>query len=420
MKGKFVVAGLLAALSFGQHADAKSLEDILKEKGVITEEDYKDVTKVKPIDYKIGKGFTFTSADEKFQLSLGGRLMTRYAFTDKEDNSTKSDISTFDVEKAQLWLQGYAYDKNLTYRLQLALEKSGSNKLLEYAYLKYRVFDELQVLGGQTKVPFSRQYLTSIGQQEFVDRSPVTNAFRPGYDTGAYVSGKVLGGILNYDIGWIGGLGQTTFRADNDNAVVARIVTNPLGDFAYSEGDLDNSKKPLFTLGADFYYNTLQKTGASTFQANNNYAGSSGWLGKNAAAFSASEKVRITTVSADAAFKWKGAFVEGEYYLGQGDGTQTKTTVISQGGYGQIGYFILPKKLEAAFRYSNFDPNRGKSNDLQTEVIGAVSYYFNKHNLKVQADVGSIHTQGAQTDPLTQLKVPTDDMQYRLNATIVF
>jgi phosphate-selective porin OprO/OprP len=61
---------------------------VLKGKGVITEEDYEEVTKVKPFYYKLGKGFTFTTNDEKFQLALGGRLQFRYAFTGYEINSS--------------------------------------------------------------------------------------------------------------------------------------------------------------------------------------------------------------------------------------------------------------------------------------------------------------------------------------------
>lgn len=88
----------------GQGAQAKTLEDILKEKGVITEADYKEVSRSKPFDYKLGKGFTFTSADEKFQLTLGGRALVRYSFIDKDLNNglnaagksaSASDVSQF-------------------------------------------------------------------------------------------------------------------------------------------------------------------------------------------------------------------------------------------------------------------------------------------------------------------------------------
>lgn len=54
MKRVIVVAGICAGILGSMDAGAKTLEDVLKEKGVITEEDYKEVTRVKPIDYKLG------------------------------------------------------------------------------------------------------------------------------------------------------------------------------------------------------------------------------------------------------------------------------------------------------------------------------------------------------------------------------
>lgn len=57
------------------------------------------------------------------------------------------------------------------------------------------------------------------------------------------------------------------------------------------------------------------------------------------------------------------------------------------------------------------DPNRDAANDQLSEVAGAVSYYFNKHNLKLQGDIAGIHDQATGK---------SDDMQYRLQAQIVF
>jgi phosphate-selective porin OprO/OprP len=70
--------------------------------------------------------------------------------------------------------------------------------------------------------------------------------------------------------------------------------------------------------------------------------------------------------------------------------------------------------MEAAMRYAFVDPNRDKGNDLQSEIGGAVSYYFNDHNLKVQADVRNLHTQQ------TGGKSPIDAMEYRLQAQVIF
>jgi phosphate-selective porin OprO/OprP len=417
VKAKIIAAGLLAALAVAGNAEAKSLEDILKEKGVITEADYKEVTKVKPVSYKMGDGFTFMSSDEKFKLSMGGRLQARYSFFDKDNaNGPAQDVSEWRVRRAKFWLKGHAYTKDLTYKLQVNF--ADSNKILEDAVLNYKFIKEAQIQVGQEKVPFARQELTSSGAQQFVDRSSATDAFKPGRDIGVMAHGSVFDGILGYNLGWYGGVGQSKLRATNNNAMAARIVVNPLGEMKYSEADLDHSEKPLVSIGGNYFRDSLIATrnGASTTLEDNNlgFAGSSGWLGKSKNTFATTEKLSIDTYGIDAAFKWMGFSAQGEYFIGQAEGDTTKQLLRAQGFYAQMGYFIIPKHLEVAARYSYVDQNRDVSNDLNTQVQGAVSYYFNKHNLKLQADVTNIHQQVAIP------KNNTDEMQYRLQAQIIF
>lgn len=395
---------------------AKSLEDVLKEKGVITEEDYKSVTKAKPLDYKIGKGFTFASADDKFQLSLGGRLQARYTFTDKE---LERDSSEWRVRRMKLFMSGHAYTKDLTYKLQVNFADGGSSKILEDAWLNYKVLgmNEFQIQAGQDKVQFARQEITSSGAQQFVDRSLATDTFKAGRDTGLMLHGKIEKGLLVYNLGIYGGAGQSLMRdsktgATNANAYAARLAVNPLGEMDYSEADLNHSEKPLVSVGANYYHNTLKRdtgTGSSAkLEANNvNFAGK--WLG--ASNFSAGESVAIDTAGLDVAFKWLGGSAQAEYFLGQADGKDSDKTQRAHGFYAQAGYFLVPRHLEVAARYSYVDPDRDKGNDLKSEVQGAVSYYFNKHNLKVQADV---------TDTHDQSKGRTDDLQYRVQAQLIF
>lgn len=413
---------ILAALAICGSAEAKTLEDILKEKGVITEADYKEVTKSKPVDYKLGNGFTLTSPDEKFQLAIGGRLQTRYTFTDQEvDSASSPDTSKWEAKRIKFWMKGYAYTKDLTYLYQADFAQSGSSKMLEHAYLNYRLIDEVQLLAGQTKVPFGRQWLNSSGSQQFVDRSTASDMFRPGYDVGAKLNGDLLGGIATYEFGVYGGAGQSTVRSSNDNAIAVRATFNPFGKMAYSEGDLDQSAKPLLSLGGNYYMNTLAATykaasgttpASTTLETNNiTLAGTNGWLGKGLNTFTTSEKIDVNTWGVDAAFKWLGASAQAEYLVGQADGQTSNKTLRAHGFYAQAGYCIIPKTLEVAFRYSYVDPNRDKANDLITDTQGAVSYYFNKHNLKLQADVTNTHDQS---------KGRTDDKQYRLQAQIIF
>jgi phosphate-selective porin OprO/OprP len=239
----------------------------------------------------------------------------------------------------------------------------------------------------------------------------VADAFKHGYDIGAVLYGKIAGGLAYYNVGVFGGAGQTRTRNSNDNAFIARVAVNPLGDMAYSEGDLDVSEKPLLSIGANYLRNTFNKTTPATGATLDSTASNvSGWIGTTLG--TATDKIDTDSYGGDLAFKWMGLSLQGEYLLGQADAQVGGQKKRAHGFYAQTGYMIIPKKLEVAFRYSYLDKNRSVINDLITEQIGAVSYYFSKHNLKIQGDVGNIHTQ-TSTQKL-------DDMQYRVQAQIIF
>ncbi len=419
MKKKLAAAGamLLATTFIGQTANAKSLEDVLKEKGVITEEDYKEVTKSKPFDYQLGKGFTFTSQDGKFRTTLGGRMQFRYTFTDN-DNGTQ-DTSQWDAKRIRFWLDGYAYTKDLTYHLEVdprALATSTSYKGLIDVWMNYRLMDELQLKVGQMKVPWGRQELISDSALELVDRSIAEDAMKVDYDTGAMLNGKIAKGLAYYYLGTFGGAGQTQLQSKNDNMLAARVVVNPLGDITSYEGDLPVSRKPQLSIGADYFRQTITRTGTA-FNSVAPYVG--GWITPGlahagGALGAATGKFDVDSYGVDAAFKWMGLSLQGEYMLGQAESQALSSGNLlrSQGFYAQAGYMIIPGKLEAAVRYSYLDPNRDAANDTLTEQIGGLSYYFNNHNLKVQADVGNIHNQASLTNK--------DSMQYRVQAQIFF
>jgi phosphate-selective porin OprO and OprP len=423
VKTKVAAAGILALVLVSQNVMAKSLEDLLKEKGVITDQDLKSVTRENGINYKLGNGFTFQSADEKFKLSLGGRLQTRYTL---DDNDVKADLTKFEIKRMYIWLKGNAYGKDLTYKVQYNLaanadSQSGSNGNLLECFLNYKPIEEFQIEAGQDEVPFTRQEINSSGALEFVDRSIATNTFKPTYDIGINLHGKIAKGLVEYNAGIWNGTGQNTPRSTNTPAFNARIAFSPFGEVPYSEGDFEQTPTPRVTVGGAYFLNTLRLSttagGAASLEKSfgDGYRNSSGWLGKGfstLATAGVSETLAIQQVETDLAFRWLGASVEAEYFLGQAEGNITGKELRAHGFYAQAGYFIIPQHLQVAARYNYVDPDRSASNNLITETQGAVSYYFNKHNLKLQGDVTSRHTQTATT--------PTDDMEYRLQAQVIF
>ena len=428
MKKLIVSVAVLAVILSAQRGFAKTLEDVLKEKGVITEEDYTEVTKSQPVSYKLGDGFTFTSADGKHQGSIGGFMQLQYAYADLDDaNNTKTktvqDTSKFQMSRVKLYFNGYTLTPDLTYKLQLNITQGNvlsTGKMIEEAYLNYRFIDEVQLHFGQDKVPFARQFIVSSKDQEFVDLSHVAAAFAPGYDFGLMLQGKIAGGLVTYNTGVFGGLGQGTAQVTNNNAFVARIAVNPLGDMNYVESDIDYTEKPRLSVGTNYYGDTI-KNGATS---NINIFSSTGWIGIGAplmtgtGKFAATEKLNINTVGFDTAFKWRGLYAQGEYFIGQADGQASHNTLSSQGLYGQVGYFVIPKTLEVAARYAYLDPDRDVANDHWVETTGAVSWYINKHNLKIQTDYTNIHKQAALA--FNSGPHATDDKRVRLQAQSAF
>ena len=79
---------------------------------------------------------------------------------------------------------------------------------------------------------------------------------------------------------------------------------------------------------------------------------------------------------------------------------------------------MIPQQLEIATRYAYLDPNLAVGNDHFVQTTGAVTWYINKHNLKLQADYTDIHKQQAlafNTGPNA-----TDDKQVRLQVQLIF
>ena len=108
-------------------ARARDLTEILADKEVITLDEKKEATRTitKPtIVYKEGKGFTFATPDDRFSLSVGGRLQVRYTLTDIDSafvNPQKGveDSQSFDIPRARLWWKGNAFTPRLKYEIQI-------------------------------------------------------------------------------------------------------------------------------------------------------------------------------------------------------------------------------------------------------------------------------------------------------------
>ena len=345
--------------------------------------------------YVEGRGFDFKTSDGLFDLAIGANLQVRFSDLDVE-NGTEAD--EFRVRRFKLYLTGFAFDPRLTYRVQIAFENPNNVRLLDDLWVNWRFDDLLQAQMGESKTPYGREELMNDGVLMFAERSIAIDAFKPNRDTGAMLLG--YGKRFQYAVGVFGGAGQGTLRATNHVMPIGRLVFTTFPERIPGEPDLSRSPTPRFSIGANGFFNTLKKTAATAFESTlPNYAAPTGWLGQNAALFTTGEDVQIGSGGVDTQVAWMGLTFQGEYLIGHAEGQTSDVRVNSRGYYAEISAMVLPK-LGLACRYSNVDPNRGATRDQQSEVNGAATWYFRKHNAKLLLEYSTLHRQQRAGAPL--------------------
>ncbi len=382
-----VLVAVGAALCLRPDAQAKSLEEILKDKGVITEEDYKEATKKSDLAYyKPGRGITVESEDGAFAASVGGRLQARYEYVATDDPDGE-DESSFSIRRMKFWLQGHVFRKELSYKWQQNFGGGGSE--LEDAWLAYDFHEAFGLTLGQQKPPQARQELTSSGSQQFVDRSLANDTFNLGYDIGLQASGSFAGGKVEYGAGIFNGNGENEANPTTDHMFALRLDVNPFGPMKRDEVAW-NGDKPLLNIGGSYAFIPLTDDDAGSLGSSNeifdkalNIDGFN--QGQFLAAFGEELDISVFTVNLHG--QWKGASLGAEYYSMTAE-PDLGDDLDADGYYVQAGYMIVPKTFEVAARYSaidsDYDGQRPEFDRAETQV--AANYYLVKHNAKLQAD----------------------------------
>ena len=75
--------------------------------------------------------------------------------------------------------------------------------------------------------------------------------------------------------------------------------------------------------------------------------------------------------------------------------TESGTSFDAAGGFIQAGQLFSRRRFEVAARYGQFDPTDQTDRNITREARGALSYYYARHGLKWQSDVGRQQTKTA-------------------------
>jgi hypothetical protein len=381
-----------------------------------------------------GNVFSWSTEDGKFMLTMTNRVQFRVTYNDERGQDTEIDDSpgqksrstngrdywNFRVRRAKTKFEGNIFEKEFKYLVLLSWANGGNN-IVEEAYFTWAKFQEINVSGGQNKVPFEYQFNVSSGKQQFIDRSVMSNTFNEGWGKGIWVNG-----VIGKDTPWVKywfGIYNGALRANNDfrnqdlainadafSATVdadlmpaLRVETHPLGNVADDMTDMrtrEESKKVLFSVGLALNWFMSRYTNPDLIRPSTLSPGS----GRSDVG---QDTISLTL---DGHFRFYGLSVNIEYVFRHTEfhnfgGQENNGVTQHRGAPGdltdsgllfEVGFFILPKQLDVGFRFGWVDSDEywgGGSTSKpfaiapdSTEVGLAVGYYLGGHNLKFQLD----------------------------------
>ncbi|HJW87617.1 MAG TPA: porin, partial [Candidatus Brocadiaceae bacterium] len=225
------------------------------------------------------------------------------------------------------------------------------------------------------------------------DRAIASEQFDQDRDYGFDIYGKPFDGYMEYHAAMFQGAGEnpedrgTEDNLDNELMYVFNVRFNPFGKYdTVDESDLKFTEKFKASVAASVVINPKER--------GKKLVDSDGILG-------------VVELS----MKYRGASWHNEYFMRSDDPESGGETVQSNGFFSQAGYFVMPKKLEFAVRYSMLNTDTDVANDLQREYTGGVNYYFKGHRSKIQTDVGHFVTEKGDLDDLNENRIR---MQYQI------
>ncbi len=358
-------------------SQAKTLDDLLVEKGVITKAEAQSASGAAASKTYWKDGTRFEFPDSGFTAKLNTFFQTRYGFNDNDEKAGKKNTSSFDINKARIIITGTAMHEEFAYNLTTDFvgtkDSTGARSPdLRDAWLQWNACDWTSVRMGQYKTQVSRQYNTSDHAIQFTDRSIASDFFNLGRSSGATAYFKGGDGSWNASAGIFNGIsdgeGINKGGVDTKHTGILAARWNPMGKMnAYEEGDVDWTEEAAVSVGAAYAYSEAMQAAAGGDVKQHNF-------------------------SVDANFKSNGWSAHAEYFLEKynpdADGAETLEPM---GFYAQIGYFLEPKTWEVAARYGLLDCDNGKvsvgmcnGNDKVNEVTAGLNYFWWRHSLKAQ------------------------------------
>jgi len=333
------------------------------------------------------KGFEIESGDGDFLMQIQARLQMRLYSSrlgDEIEGDRAQDGFSANVNRARLKIGGHGYRPWLTYFFEYELQ---GNAMLDFR-VEASADQRFGVRAGQWKARYSRERITSSGQQQMMDRSIINRTFTLDRQQGVSVFGRLGADAavdVNYWVELLTGTGRGGGPNDDKNPMwMGRLQWNALGDpIAFSGSALGDTEE----------VSVLVALGAATNRSG--YTAYSQAGGGQLPGFQQGQpgQYRVNQYLVETAFHYRGISWEHETHWKRVDDRLRSEETDLFGTYAQIGFlgnaFVesWPRPLEVAFRWAMLDPDRDLTNGLQQEWGLAGNWFFAGHSNKLTGEV---------------------------------
>ncbi|AUC75098.1 porin [Olleya sp. Bg11-27] len=377
-------------------------------------------------DTSFGKGLiNFTAKDSSFSVRFAPRFQVRSVSSWDHDGSQYTNPEhNFIVRRARLKFDGFAYSPKLKYKIELGLSNrdiSGANdfnrntpRIILDAVVMWHFAENFELWAGQTKLPGNIERVVSSANLQLIDRSLLNSRFNLDRDLGLQLRHKSdLGGgfLMREKIAISQGEGRNVSEGNEGGLqYTARLEFLPLGNFKskgdYVQADLKREASPKLMVGFTYNYNqnaVRERSGLGDYMFK-----SDGTL----------YETNVTTLFADAMFKYKGFSFMGEYAKRDADQpiaidsdgiTPTGDIVLTGNAVNFQAGYLFKSNYEIAGRFTSLT-YKDITGSLPTKqyTLGGSKYVVG-HKLKVQTDLSYTTVNGSE-----------DNITFRLGFDIHF
>lgn len=365
---------------------------------------------------KFGKGIQIIAVDSSFSMKFSTRIQTLFvAETPLTDPFELNDLETsMQIRRARLKFDGFAYSKNVQYKIELGLTNSdignpvaqGSNasNIMLDAIVDWHFYKNFSLVVGQTKLPGNRERVISSQALQFVDRSLLNSQYNIDRDLGIHLKHHFkIGSMVIREVACITqGEGRNMTKGNKGGYdYTGRLEFLPFGEFTnkgdYFGADLSRETKPKLAFGF-------------TYDSNDRASKQKGQLGSYM-----SEKRTLKAIFADMMYKYNGFSIMAEYcdkqaertpVVKESNGVPAESFFTGKGYNFQMGY-LMKNNWEVAGRYTHIEPEKITGFNKETQYTLGISKYVVGHNLKFQSDFSLLEQEGNE-DPELMLRMQVE------------